>query len=237
VITISERVQVPHAPDLVWSVLSDPSRVVGCIEGSELGEEHEDGSFDARLVVKFAAIKVAFRARVSLDLDEEQRIGRLEAEGSDARGSTRVAGHATFGVHPEGEGSIVDVDGVVKISGPLASLVTTGAAVVVTRMTRAFGTQLTATCDALAGLPELPAPAAVPVPVRADEPIPVPAGAVPARPAPVATSAPHATAVPRRATTGGKPGLLRWLATTTGTAWARVRRVVRGRARTDAGSN
>ncbi|MEP9381255.1 SRPBCC domain-containing protein [Nocardioides cheoyonin] len=151
-ITISERVQVPHSPDLVWSVLSDPKRVVGCIEGSELGEYHEDGSFDARLAVKFAAIKVAFAARASLDLDEAARVGRLEAQGADARGSTRVKGHATFEVRPDGTGSVVDLDGNVDITGQLASLVTTGAAVVVARMTRSFAAELTATCDELAGV-------------------------------------------------------------------------------------
>lgn len=151
-ITISERVRVPHPPDLVWSVLSEPSRVVGCIEGSELGEYHDDGSFDARLAVKFAAIKVLFGARASLDLDEAERLGRLDAQGSDARGSTRVKGHATFRVREEEGGSVVDLDGEVEISGQLASLVTTGAAVVVTRMTRSFAGELTATCDELAGV-------------------------------------------------------------------------------------
>ena len=162
-ITISERVQIPHSPELVWSVISDPTLVVECVEGSELGETHEDGSFDARIAVKFAALKVAFRARARLDLDEAEQTGRLEATGSDARGSTRVGGHATFTVRPaEGsEGSVVDMDGVIDITGQLASLVTTGASVVVSRMTRSFTTQLTATCDRLAA-PAETVPTALP---------------------------------------------------------------------------
>lgn len=63
-ITIAERVFVPHPPDVVWNILSDPHKVVGCIEGSQLGEYHEDGSFDARIAVKFAGIKVSFGAGV-----------------------------------------------------------------------------------------------------------------------------------------------------------------------------
>lgn len=87
-ITIAERVHIPHPPEIVWSVLSDPSKVVACIEGSQLGEYHDDGSFDAQLAVRFAAIRVAFRARANLDPDEVNRTGRLDARGTDARGST-----------------------------------------------------------------------------------------------------------------------------------------------------
>lgn len=145
-ITVAERVRVPHSPEIVWQVLSDPATVVGCIDGSELGQQHDDGTFDARLAVKFAAIKVAFAARIALDLDELERVGRMEARGADSRGSTRVQGDATFSVVPTEAGSEVVLDGVIELNGQLASLVTTGAAVVVDRMTRTFTEKLTATC-------------------------------------------------------------------------------------------
>jgi carbon monoxide dehydrogenase subunit G len=151
VITIAERVFVPHPPHVVWSVLSDPHKVVGCIEGSQLGDYHEDGSFDARIAVRFAGIKVSFGARASLALDEDERAGRLEARGSDGRGSTRVQGHADYAVVPEGDGSLVTLEGTIEISGALASLVTTGAGIVVSRMTKSFTESLTATCAQLDG--------------------------------------------------------------------------------------
>lgn len=147
-ITIAETVLVPHPPDIVWDVISDPNAVVSCIEGSELGAEHEDGTFDARLAVKFAALKVAFAARVGLELDEEEHVGRMEARGADSRGSTRVQGNATFTVLPATVGSEVVIDGVIELNGQLAGLVTTGAAVVVDRMTRQFAVQLAAACAA-----------------------------------------------------------------------------------------
>lgn len=150
-ITIAERVFVPHPPDVVWSVLSDPHKVVGCIEGSQLGDYHEDGSFDARIAVRFAGIKVSFGARATLILEEEERTGRLEARGSDTRGSTRVQGYADYGVVPDGDGSFVTLEGRIEITGALASLVTTGAAIVVSRMTKSFTASLTATCAQLDG--------------------------------------------------------------------------------------
>lgn len=149
VITISQRVSVPHPPDLVWSVLSDPHKVVSCIEGSRLGEFHDDGSFDALMAVRFAAIKVSFKARANLALDEGARTGRLEAKGSDSRGSTRVQGHADYIVQASPEGSLVLLDGQVDIGGALASLITTGASIVVDRMTKAFTESLISTCAQL----------------------------------------------------------------------------------------
>ena len=159
-INIAERVLVPHRPEIVWGVLSDPATVVSCIDGSELGDEHEDGTFDARLAVKFAALKVSFAARVRLDLQEEERVGTIEAQGADSRGSTRVQGATTFTVVPVPSGCEVVIDGQVDITGQLAGLITTGATVVVDRMTRQFAAELTATC-ALRD-PATPAPAPVP---------------------------------------------------------------------------
>ncbi|MFE4833612.1 SRPBCC domain-containing protein [Arthrobacter sp. NPDC056691] len=157
-ITITQRVSVPHPPDVVWSVLSDPHKVVGCIDGSRLGEFHDDGSFDALMAVRFAAIKVSFKARANLVLDEDARTGRLEAKGSDSRGSTRVQGHADYSVQSAADGSVVILDGQIDIGGALASLITTGASIVVDRMTKSFSESLISTCARLdpntAGLQE-----------------------------------------------------------------------------------
>lgn len=137
---------MPHPPKIVWEVLSDPAKVVACIDGSELGDQHGDGSFDARLTVRFAAIKVPFSARVALELDDAEHIGTLDAQGSDNRGSTRVQGQARFTVVAVESGSEVVIEGDVDITGQLASLITTGATVVVERMTRSFAEELTQAC-------------------------------------------------------------------------------------------
>ncbi|MFF1831351.1 SRPBCC domain-containing protein [Paenarthrobacter sp. NPDC058040] len=159
-ITIAQRVSVPHPPELVWSILSDPHKVVGCIDGSRLGEFHDDGSFDALMAVRFAAIKVSFKARANLVLDEEARTGRLEAKGSDSRGSTRVQGHADYSVVADGDGSLVILEGQIDIGGALASLITTGASIVVDRMTKSFTESLIRTCATLDPNSETAEPAA-----------------------------------------------------------------------------
>jgi carbon monoxide dehydrogenase subunit G len=148
VITIEEGIAVPASPGRVWAVVSDPAEVVSCISGAELGESHEDGSFDGTLVVKFGAVRVRFGARLTLDLDESVHEGRLSARGKDGQDATRFTAQATFRVieRDQGGGSMVQVAGEITLAGKLASLVESGAGAVVTRMTSEFSSELVRRC-------------------------------------------------------------------------------------------
>jgi uncharacterized protein len=147
-IAISEEIAVPSSRERVWEVISDPAEVVSCIGGAELGEAHEDGSFDGTLVVKFGAVRVRFAARVTLELDPDAFEGRLSARGRDGQRATRFTADATFRV-AEGDGpgaARVAVSGEITINGKLASLVESGAGAVVGRMTKEFSDQLVLLC-------------------------------------------------------------------------------------------
>jgi uncharacterized protein len=145
VIEVNERIEVPAAPRAVWEVLSDPNAVVQCVPGAELGEQHEDGSYEAGLVVKFGPAKVTFRARFTLELDDAAMAGQVASKGRDNQGGTRVKATMPFRV-VEGAtplASVIFIDAQVEISGRLASLVETGANLVVKRMTTEFSQRLT----------------------------------------------------------------------------------------------
>jgi carbon monoxide dehydrogenase subunit G len=146
VIKIDEEIAVPAPPGRVWEVVSDPAEVVSCINGAELGESHDDGSFDGTLVVKFSAIRVRFGARVSMELDEPEREGRLSARGRDGQGATRFSAHATFRITDAPGGARVRVSGEVTLAGKLASLIEAGAGAVVSRMTKDFTDELVRRC-------------------------------------------------------------------------------------------
>jgi carbon monoxide dehydrogenase subunit G len=164
-ISITEEIAVPSPPERVWEVISDPSAVVSCIGGAELGPSHDDGSFDATLAIRFGGLRVKFAARVSLDLDESAHEGRLTARGADGQGATRFSAGATFRV-VEGETpgtSRVFCDGEIKLNGKLAKLIESGAGMVVSRMTTEFTDQLVEKCAPAAG----PVVAAAPTPVHA----------------------------------------------------------------------
>ncbi|KWX24172.1 carbon monoxide dehydrogenase [Mycolicibacterium wolinskyi] len=161
-IQIDEQIAVPAPPDRVWDVISRPEEVVSCISGAELGEHHDDGSFDGTLVVKFSALRVRFGARVMLDLDEPEREGRLSARGRDGQGATRFNGHATFRIAEDSAagGSRVHMVGEVNLAGKLASLIEAGAGAVVARMTKDFTDELVRRCagdDQAAAVTPMPA--------------------------------------------------------------------------------
>ncbi|OON73843.1 SRPBCC domain-containing protein [Streptomyces tsukubensis] len=190
-ISITEEIAVPSPPERVWEVISDPSAVVSCIGGAELGPSHDDGSFDGTLAIRFGGLRVKFAARITLDLDEPAHEGRLTARGADGQGATRFSAGATFRV-VEGETpgtSRVFCDGEIKLNGKLAKLIESGAGMVVSRMTKEFTDQLVQKCASPTG-PVTAAPA--PGPVTAPAPGPVTAasaGSVATSPAQPPTTA------------------------------------------------
>ena len=145
-IEVNERVDAPSAPQTVWDLLSDPHAVVNCVPGASLGEQHEDGSFDAGVTVKFGPAKVTFKARVALELDRAAMAGKVIARGKDNQGGTRFHTTMSFKVveQTDGPGSTILIQAQVEISGRLASLIETGASLVVKRMTAEFSERLAA---------------------------------------------------------------------------------------------
>ncbi|MEU9157558.1 SRPBCC domain-containing protein [Streptomyces sp. NPDC048417] len=186
-ISIKEEILVPSPPQRVWEVISDPSAVVSCIGGAELGPSHDDGSFDGTLAVRFGGLRVKFAARVALDLDEPAHEGRLTARGADGQGATRFSAGATFRV-AEGltpGSSRVFCDGEIKLNGKLAKLIESGAGMVVSRMTKEFTDELVKACASPAE------------PVTADATDPLASASTEPR---AAAPAGAATAAPRRPT-------------------------------------
>lgn len=148
-IKINEQFDVPSAVScVVWDLLSDPHAVVGCVPGAALGEEHEDGTFDGTLTVRFGPAKVTFRARIDLALDQAAMTGSVTARGKDNQGGTRFRATMSFKVTEQTEppGSRVLIEGENEISGKLAGLVESGAKIVIRRMTAEFAENLAAHC-------------------------------------------------------------------------------------------
>jgi carbon monoxide dehydrogenase subunit G len=146
VIEVNERIEVTSPPRVVWDLLSDPHAVVECVPGATLGDRHEDGSYDATLIVKFGPAKVTFRARFTLELDEAGMTGVVASRARDNQGGTRVKAAMKFKVvDGAAPGSAaIPIEAQVEISGKLASLVESGANLVVKRMTKEFSERLAA---------------------------------------------------------------------------------------------
>ena len=149
-IEVNERIEVAASPRAVWEVLSDPRAVVECVDGAALGDQLEDGSYDATLVVKFGPARVSFKAKVALELDAAAMTGNVNARGKEGIGGTRVQSAMKFSVvgQEAPPASTIAIAAEVEISGKLASLIETGANLVVKHMVGDFSERLAARCGA-----------------------------------------------------------------------------------------
>lgn len=149
-IEVDEQFAVPAPPATVWRLLADPYAIVGCVPGAAIVGQADDGSLETSLTVKFGPVGISFQARAVLELEPDQRRGRLTARGRDKQGGARFQATAAFAVvdDPSGSGSLVTTRGEVDISGRLASVIEGGAQLVVKRMSNDFATCLSARCAA-----------------------------------------------------------------------------------------
>jgi uncharacterized protein len=150
-IEVNERIEVPSTPQTVWAILSDPHAVVECVEGAVLGEKKDDGSFDAKMTVKFGPAKVAFNANVMLELDEANKSGNVTARGKDSIGGTKFRTSMQFkvegqGTPPEHVSTAIPIKAQCEITGRLSSLIESGANLVIKRMTTNFAEKLAERC-------------------------------------------------------------------------------------------
>jgi esterase/lipase/carbon monoxide dehydrogenase subunit G len=147
-IEINEEFTVAASPDVVYSVLSDPHAVVECVQGAELGETHEDGTFDSSIVIKFSALRIKFLGRVGLDLHGAERRGTMTASGKDGQGGTKFNVTAEFSVADGSEQgtSFVTTKGDVEIRGKLAGMIEGAASAVTQRMAGEFVAALSLRC-------------------------------------------------------------------------------------------
>jgi carbon monoxide dehydrogenase subunit G len=138
VIEVNEQFEVSAPPKAVWQLLADPHAVVGCVPGAAIVSQNDDGSIETTLGVKFGPLNIAFQGHSELELDEVAMCGRILARGKDKQGGARFTASAVFDVSRTDTGSLVTTRGQVDISGRLASLIESGANLVVKRMSSEF---------------------------------------------------------------------------------------------------
>lgn len=147
-IEVNERIEVPSTPQTVWGILSDPAAVVQCVEGAELGDKQEDGSFDAKMAVKFGPAKVSFAANVMINYDEANKAGSVTARGRDRISGTKFTTDMQFKVEGDDAAaqSAIPIRAECELTGRLAHLIESGANLVIKRMTASFAEKLAERC-------------------------------------------------------------------------------------------
>lgn len=147
-IEINETFLVNASPAEVYAVLADPEAVVECVQGAAINGQNDDGSLDVSLLIKFSAMRIAFKGRVELDLDPDQLQGTVRATGKDGQGGTKFISTAQFRVVQVGDGtqSEVHATGNVNLTGRMASAIASASNAIVRRMTAEFVAALSLRC-------------------------------------------------------------------------------------------
>ena len=87
-VRIEEVFQVAAAPERVWSYLTDPEQVVGCLPGANLTEVQDERTYAGTIKVKVGPVTAAYRGKVRItEQDDDSRTVKMLGEGMESSGA------------------------------------------------------------------------------------------------------------------------------------------------------
>lgn len=117
---LSHSFEVPLDPASAWEVLTDLERVVKCMPGASITEIHGD-NFRGAVTMKVGPFAMNLTGKGSwVTKDEATHTVSLAAEGDDGRGTAGAGATVTAVLVPEGQGTRVDVETDLMVSGRAA---------------------------------------------------------------------------------------------------------------------
>lgn len=117
---ISGYSTVNATAESIWPLIFDPRTLLGLLPGCEQIEQVADNEYRSRLTLRMPAIVGTYQAHVRVLEREAPRFFLIEGNANGPAGSLR--GQASLFLIPEGQGTRIEYQGDVQISGPLASM-------------------------------------------------------------------------------------------------------------------
>lgn len=118
---IEHSFEVPLPVHEAWTLLMNVEDVVGCLPGAELGEVVDDSTYKGTFAARLGPISVTLAGTVRFEeRDDARYLGRLKGQASDARGRGGAVSHITFRLDPVCDGTRVNVETDLRLSGMLA---------------------------------------------------------------------------------------------------------------------
>ncbi|MCI2420809.1 SRPBCC family protein [Saccharopolyspora sp. K220] len=118
---LTNEVVLPAAPETVFALINDVSRVAPCMPGATLEGRTGDDSYRGRVRVKVGPISAAYQGVVRfLEVDEPGNRLVLDAKGSDQHGSGNAEAKVEVRVRPHDDGSVLALDTDLVIRGKVA---------------------------------------------------------------------------------------------------------------------
>jgi carbon monoxide dehydrogenase subunit G len=123
---IEQEFVVARPPANVWDFFQNVPAVAQCLPGAELTGQNEDGSYSGNLSVKLGPMTAAFEGTATIEPDEANRTATIDGKGVDKKGGSRGQVKVVYSIMEDPEGSKVNVDADVKLSGSAAQFGRTG---------------------------------------------------------------------------------------------------------------
>lgn len=123
---IEQEFVVARPPADVWEFFQDVPAVAQCLPGAELAGQGDDGSYAGTLSVKLGPMTAAFEGKATIEPDEANRTATIDGKGVDKKGGSRGQVKVVYAIAEDPEGSKVNVDANVTLSGPAAQFGRTG---------------------------------------------------------------------------------------------------------------
>ena len=118
---IKNSFEVPVPVDEAWKLLLDIKRIAPCMPGAELLEIVDPNTYKGKVAVRLGPVALSFVGTARFeDIDEATHRARVKAQGADAKGRGGANGVVTFALSPIANGTKVDVDTNLNLSGSVA---------------------------------------------------------------------------------------------------------------------
>jgi uncharacterized protein len=113
--------EVPLPPEQAWTLLMDVERIAPCMPGAKLTEVVDDKTYKGNIAVRLGPVALTFAGTVVFEaLDHANRMARVRAQGTDAKGRGGAHAVSTFRLEPAADGSRVLVHTDLNLSGSVA---------------------------------------------------------------------------------------------------------------------
>jgi uncharacterized protein len=120
--SIHKDFTVEHPIDVVWSNLTDPTKIVNCVPGASLTEQVDEDNFKGKVSLKFGPVKAGYDGLITFtERDAEAKKMALKGMGVDekGKGNAEMVMSGTLSETAPGT-TAVDVTMDISITGMLA---------------------------------------------------------------------------------------------------------------------
>jgi carbon monoxide dehydrogenase subunit G len=120
---LSQRVQIPVAPEIVWRSLNDPEILKLCLAGCEVFDRTGDDSFEVIFVAKIGPVKAKFKGEMTLSEVIEPVSYTISGAGKGGvAGFAKGSAHVVLAASPEGAATIMTYSVKASVGGKLAQI-------------------------------------------------------------------------------------------------------------------